>query len=352
MVGNTPAQPEARRLSHLLPTPAPASLTEHNEPPIQSAVTGPSFASLPRPVGPIANDSADLYVCDSDGQFIWDPVAWNYGTSFMDAPQHVIDPREGEAQGSRFADIGIPTQLPHPFQFSLTSSSTHETAVPIQETCQPSDVEQNFPIFYPRREPFSIAPYSIPATDTAGPSGITSAPLSNDDGPLAGPSKRRQGSPDVATPPAKRARRISQPNTPEMPEAPESIEAQVDPKDESRGFLDTDLPLDVQKAMRDLVTNIRLSVFFTIATFEPNIGTHDANALMLVASPELWNDYGTKEKSIYSLFIKTDGNECKCLWCGDIQLGKLQRAIGHFRAKHLGHKPFACDLVHTVEKVW
>ena len=59
---------------------------------------------------------------------------------------------------------------------------------------------------------------------------------------------------------------------------------------------------------------------------------------MAGGSDGLWRGYGTKAKSIYSLFIKADGKECKCLWCGDVQKGKLQRAVGHFRAKHLGHE--------------
>ena len=132
-------------------------------------------------------------------------------------------------------------------------------------------------------------------------------------------------------------------------------EAQVGAADESLGFRDTALPPEIQQAMRDLVHRIQLSTFFINKRLEPFLGTLDANALMGVASSELWIGYGTKGKSIYSLFIRVDGEHCECLWCGDVQRGKLLRAIGHFRAKHLRHKPFACGLVHADnadENVW
>ena len=125
-----------------------------------------------------------------------------------------------------------------------------------------------------------------------------------------------------------------------------------DAADEVSGFGDTDLPSEVQQAMRLLVRKIRLSTFFVDETSEPSLGTIEATALMADVSSDLWIGYGTKGKSIYSLFIRVDGEDCECLWCGDVQRGKLLRAIGHFRAKHLGHKPFACDLVHADEKVW
>ena len=104
--------------------------------------------------------------------------------------------------------------------------------------------------------------------------------------------------------------------------------------------------------MRDLVTTIRTSLFILENEPELNIGTQGAVVLMAVASDELWHGYGTKAKSIYSLFVKVDGKRCKCLWCGDVQQGKLQRAIGHFCAKHMGHELFLCGSIHVDNDVW
>jgi hypothetical protein len=154
----------------------------------------------------------------------------------------------------------------------------------------------------------------------------------------------------MALPPPKRARRVSQ------SEAAENTETQVGTKDtkaESLGFGDLHELPEVQKAMRDLVAAIRDSQVFIHNQLEPNIGTHEANALMAVASTELWQGYGTKAQSIYSLFIKVvDGKLFKCLWCGDVQKDKLLRAVGHFRAKHMGHEPFPCGEVHVGDEVW
>jgi len=104
--------------------------------------------------------------------------------------------------------------------------------------------------------------------------------------------------------------------------------------------------------MRDLIVAIRASPFFINNKLEPNLGTLEAVTLTAVTSDRLLHGYGTKAKSIYSLFIKVDGKECKCLWCGDVQKGKLQRAVGHFRAKHLGHEPFPCGEIHIGNEVW
>ena len=131
-----------------------------------------------------------------------------------------------------------------------------------------------------------------------------------------------------------------------------NTEAGVDAADESLDFRDADLPPEVRQAMRLLVSKIKNSTFIVNQTLEPFLGTLDASTLMAVAPSELWIGYGTKGKSIYSLFIRVDGEDCECLWCGDVQRGKLLRAIGHFRAKHLGHKPYTCDLAHANEKVW
>ena len=73
---------------------------------------------------------------------------------------------------------------------------------------------------------------------------------------------------------------------------------------ESRGFVGLNQQPKVQKAMWDLVVAIRASQFSIDNTLEPNLGTHEAVALMAVVSDELWRDYGTTGTSIYSLFIK------------------------------------------------
>jgi hypothetical protein len=120
----------------------------------------------------------------------------------------------------------------------------------------------------------------------------------------------------------------------------------------SRDFVSLNQQPKVQKAMRDLVIAIRASQFFIDNTLEPNLGSHEAAALMAVASDKLWRGYGTKAKSIYSLFVKVDGREFKCIWCDDVQTGTLQGAIGHVRAKHLGHEPIICGSVHAGSEVW
>jgi len=104
--------------------------------------------------------------------------------------------------------------------------------------------------------------------------------------------------------------------------------------------------------MRALVRKVRLLEFFKTHALEPNINTEDARTLMQVARPELLKDYIKEKGSVYTLFIKVEGQECKCLWCGDIQRGKPQRAIGHFRMKHLDRKPYTCNLEHDPGKVW
>jgi len=122
--------------------------------------------------------------------------------------------------------------------------------------------------------------------------------------------------------------------------------------DESRGFLSLNEQPEVQKAMRDLVVAIRASQFFVDNTREPYIGSNLAVALMAVAPDKLWHGYGKGSRSIYSLFIKVDEKECKCLWCGDVQRGRLRGAVDHFRAKHLGHRPFLCSVAHVGNEVW
>ena len=208
----------------------------------------------------------------------------------------MYDPREGETQEFHFCDTNISTPFPYTSSISFVYPFTLGTPATTQES-QPTDVDRNHHL-----------------------AGMVSDPTPA--GSDAGPSRNR------------------------------NLEAEVDPADEGPDFSDTDLPPEVQEAMKLLVSKILDSIFIVNQTLEPSLGTLDASALMAVAPPELWIGYGTKGKSIYSLFIRVDGEDCKCLWCGDVQRGKLLRAIGHFRAKHLGHRPFTCGLAHADEKVW
>ena len=56
--------------------------------------------------------------------------------------------------------------------------------------------------------------------------------------------------------------------------------------------------------MRNLIAAIRTSLFFINRDLKLNLGTHEAVTQMAVTSDGLWRSYGTKAKSIYSLFIK------------------------------------------------
>ena len=204
----------------------------------------------------------------------------------------------------------------------------------------------NVESFFSHQAPSGGGAYSVPVeivivnlSDIVGPSAPSPAPQCG--GSL---SKRHKASFNAGIPPAKRSRRVSQPSV------PESIGTQVDPTDESGGFLSLDQQPEVQQAMRDFVVAIRASQFLTDNKPEPNIGSYAAVALMAVASDKLWRGYGTKAKSIYSLSIEVDGKECKCLWCGDVQKDKLQRAVGHFRAKHLGYETFLVGMFMSVMK--
>ena len=216
---------------------------------------------------------------------------------------------------------------------------------------QPSDVVQNLEPFVPHQSQLGKDPYSVPIglmtinpTDIVGPS----APSAPSAAPPRGSniSKPRNMLLDMVTPPADSSCRVLQ------PDAKGNTGTQVYPEDDDLGFESLDQQPEVQKAMRDLVAAIRASQFFINKEIEPSLGTREAVTLMEATSNGLLNGYGTKGKSIYSLFIKVDGEDCECLWCGDVQRGKAHRAIGHFRAKHLGHEPFLCDCIHVGNEVW
>jgi hypothetical protein len=267
-------------------------------------------------------------------------------------PRETAHPQEGEGEETLetpFFVPGTPTGQSRTTQPPFTPLLTRETSAPAREIRQPSGVIiQNLEPFVSYQALSGGDSYSEPVevvtvdpSDIVGPSAPSPAPQGG--GSL---SKRRKASLNAVFPTAKRSRRVPQPSV------PENIGTQVDTTDESLGFVSLNQRPEVQKAMRNLVVAIRASQFFIDNKLEPNIGTHEGVGLMAGGSDELWRGYGTKAKSIYSLFIKVDGKECKCLWCGDVQKGKLQRAVGHFRAKHLGHEPFLCDDVHVGNEVW
>ena len=240
-----------------------------------------------------------------------------------------------------------PTALPHTTQPPLTSRLIRESSALTQAIHQPSEVAQNLESFVSHQAPLGEDSYSVPVEVVAvNPSdiiGFSSPPPAPEDG--GSPSKHRESLKESPLP-AERSPRVPQLNV------TEETGTQVDPKDASCGFVSVNQPLEVQKAMRDLVVAIRTSQFFIDNTLEPCLGSSRAAALMTVAPDGLWSGFGTKGMSIYSLFIKVDGRACECLWCGDVQDGTLQHAIGHFRAKHLGHKPYLCGDIHVGNEVW
>jgi hypothetical protein len=204
------------------------------------------------------------------------------------------DPRQGETQEFHFSHSKHST----PFSpLSFASPFTHGTSTTTQEIGQPTGADRN-----------------------PNPAALASDPTIA--GSDAGPSRSS------------------------------SIEAEVDVEVDVADFRDPALPPKVQQAMRLLVCKIRDSAFLANDELEPFLGTFHASSLMADVPSDFWNDYGTKGKSIYSLFIRVDGDNCMCLLCGDVQHGKLLRAIGHFRSKHLRHKPYPCGLIHADEKVW
>ena len=126
----------------------------------------------------------------------------------------------------------------------------------------------------------------------------------------------------------------------------------VNAEGEARDFADPEIPPNFKHAMRELVRRMHSSEFVKNNTLEPIIGSPDANNLMAGLPSELWKNYGAEGRSVYSLFIKADGKDYKCLWCGDVYEDRMQRALGHFRKKHMHHKPFPCRLIHAGGKPW
>ena len=242
---------------------------------------------------------------------------------------------------------GTLTSLHHTTQPPLTSRLIRESSALTQDIHQPSEVAQNLESFVSHRAPLGEDSYSAPVeVVTVNPSDIiisSSPPPAPEDG--CSSSKHRESLKESLLP-TERSPRVPQPNITEKPGT------QVDPKDEYNGFVSVNQPLEVQKAMRDLVVAIRTTQFFIDNKLEPCLGSSRAAALMAVAPDELWSGFGTKGMSIYSLFIKVDGEVCECLWCGHVQDGTLQHAISHFRAKHLGHKPYLCGDIHVGNEVW
>jgi hypothetical protein len=272
------------------------------------------------------------------------------GRNATSPSRETSNPQEGqETPGALFPILRIPTALPRTIQPPFNSLPPHETSPPTRGIHQPSDVFQNLESFVSHQASLDGDPHSVPVAQvvTVNPSDIA-GPYAPSPAPSRGGSlsRRRKASLNAIIPLAKRLCRVFQPN------APSSTGTQVVSRNEKLGFLSLNQHPEVQKAMRDLIVAIRASQFFIDNKLEPNLGTREADTLTAVASDGLWRGYGTKAKSIYSLFINVDGKECKCLWCGDVQQGKLQRAVGHFRAKHLGHEPFLCGVIHVGNEVW
>ena len=156
-----------------------------------------------------------------------------------------------------------------------------------------------------------------------GPSSSSRAP------PRGGTlSNHRKESLNAVILPAQRSRRVIQSNV------TGNTGTQVGSPAESLGFVSLDRQPEVRKATRDPVAAIRTSQFFINKELQPNLGTLEADALMAVASDGLWRSYGTKAKSIYFLFMGRNANPFGAGMCKGVT---SQRAVGHFRAKHLGH---------------
>ena len=259
------------------------------------------------------------------------------------------NPQEGrDTLKAPLSAPGTPTAISHTTEPPLTPS-IREISTLTQDIRQPSDVIQDLEPSVPHQAPLGEESYSgqvevvsVNPSDIIGPPSPSPVP---EDG---SPSKHRKALLKELLLPAEHSPRDPQPNV------TEKTGTQVDPTDidESCGFVGVNQLPEVQEAMRDLVVAIRASQFFIDNKLEPSLGTSDAVALMAVAPDGLWRDFGTKENSIYSLFIKDNGRVCECLWCGDVQNSTLEGAIGHFRAKHLGHEPYLCGDVHVGNEVW
>ena len=254
--------------------------------------------------------------------------------------RETANPQEGrDTLKAPLSAPGTPTAISHTTQPPLTPS-IREISTLTQEIRQPSDVVSH-------QTPLGGDPYSGPVeVVTVNPSDIigssSPSPVPED----GCPSKHRKAPLKELLLPAEHSPRVPQPNV------TDKTGTQVDPTDESYGFVGVNQPPEVQEAMRDLVVAIRASQFFIDNRLEPSLGTSEAIALMAIAPDGLWRDFGTKENSIYSLFIKDNGGLCECLWCGDVQNSTLEGAIGHFRARHLGHEPYLCGDVHVDNEVW
>ena len=258
------------------------------------------------------------------------------------------NPQEG--RNTLKAPFSVPGThgTPHTTQHPPPSLLTRKNSTLAQDIRQPSAVVQNLESFVSHQATLGKGPYSVPVKTVAvNPSDIvrsySRSPAPQDSGT---PSNCRSTFSKAFLGSGNRLPRVAQPNV------LEKTRAQVDSMDESGGFVRVDQPLEVQKAMRDLVVAIRASQFFIDNKLEPNLGTSQAVALMAVAPDILWHGLGTKGTSIYSLFIKWRWELYECLWCGNGQLGTFEHALGHFRAAHLGHKPYLCGGVHLDNEVW
>ena len=254
-----------------------------------------------------------------------------------------------------------PIQLPEALSAPSTRTAhlpftpllTHETSPLTQDIFQPSDVSQNLGSFDSHHAPLGRGSYPVPVLPSlpVDPSDTVTRSSPSCRGTLP---NHRKASRDTGNPPAKRSRRAPQ------PKVTGNTGATVDPENVSLGFGSLDHKPKIQKAMRALFALLLKQKFVEDNTHEPVLGHPKGDGLLARAvapdgsSPanvlppdKIWDGYGTKGRSIYSVFIKVDGNEFKCLGCDDVQMDKLPRALRHFRAQHLRHKPFLCGEIHA-----
>ena len=70
---------------------------------------------------------------------------------------------------------------------------------------------------------------------------------------------------------------------------------------------------------------------------EPNVGD--------VESPRLAERYGTRGQSLFTAFVKKNGDGgygCKFERCLAYSINNLEGAIRHIRHHHFSHSPFSC----------
>ncbi|KAG8854665.1 hypothetical protein FRB91_003214 [Serendipita sp. 411] len=110
----------------------------------------------------------------------------------------------------------------------------------------------------------------------------------------------------------------------------------VDPSIVSRAFTDTSSQLNIER--RALLEEILGSPFYLNQEHEPQLGTFDAELVLLVGDMSTLASIAPRKGSIFSLFIDMDA--MMCLFCDQVHRS-VERVIGCVRS-HIGHRPFAC----------